>query len=83
MNGVELGRLLDSTVRKHDVPGMSAALVEGDTTVACSAVGLCNVASATPMSADAACNWFSMTKIATATAAMMLAERGRLDLDRS
>jgi CubicO group peptidase (beta-lactamase class C family) len=32
------------------------------------------------MPADGACNWFSMTKIATATAAMMLAGGGALDL---
>jgi len=61
--------------------GVSVALVSGDTMVATSAAGCCDLASGAVMSADAACNWFSMTKIATATAAMMLAERGRLDLD--
>jgi CubicO group peptidase (beta-lactamase class C family) len=57
------------------------AIVAGDTTVSASAAGLSDRASGRAMSADGACNWFSMTKIATATAAMMLAERGRLDLD--
>ena len=33
------------------------------------------------MSPDGACNWFSMTKIATATTAMILVDRGALDLD--
>ena len=33
------------------------------------------------MSPEGACNWFSMTKIATATAAMMLVDRGQLDLE--
>lgn len=56
-------------------------MVNGDATVATSTAGLLDLASGTAMSADAACNWFSMTKIATATAAMMLAERGELDLD--
>ena len=35
------------------------------------------------MTLDGVCNWFSMTKIATATAAMILAESGSLDLDAS
>jgi CubicO group peptidase (beta-lactamase class C family) len=33
------------------------------------------------MTPDTSCNWFSMTKLVTATAVVQLADRGRLDLD--
>lgn len=81
MTSIELDRLLERTVQKHNLIGVSVAIVAGEMTVATSAAGLSDLASGTTLSADGACNWFSMTKIATATAAMMLAERGRLDLD--
>ena len=62
-------------------PGVSIAVVSGDAIVASVAAGMANVALDSPMSPDGACNWFSMTKIATATAAMILVDRGALDLD--
>src|SRR5215207_10846046 len=64
--------VLGEVVDKHGVPGAAVAVVSGDALVATAAVGTANLAIGTPMSPDAACNWFSMTKIATATAAMML-----------
>jgi CubicO group peptidase (beta-lactamase class C family) len=72
---------VDDLVSGHGPPGVSMAIVSGDATVATSAAGTGNLALGTPMSPDAACNWFSMTKIATATVAMILADRGVLDLD--
>jgi CubicO group peptidase (beta-lactamase class C family) len=77
----ELDRLLGDAVRTLEVVGASAVIVNAGTTVATAAAGYADLASRAPMSTEGACNWFSMTKIATATAAMMLAERGRLDLD--
>ena len=81
MNDVGLGRLVAGALAERNLIGVSMAMVAGDTTVATSAAGLCDLVSGSAMSADAACNWFSMTKIATATAAMMLADSGQLDLD--
>lgn len=78
---IGLGRLVGAALAERNLIGVSVAMVAGDTTVATSTAGLCDLASGSAMSADAACNWFSMTKIATATAAMMLAESGQLDLD--
>jgi hypothetical protein len=43
--------------------------------VACAAAGFADPASGAPMSADGACHWFSIRKIATVTAAMVVAER--------
>src|SRR4051794_39930970 len=73
--------VLGEVVDGHDAPGVAVAVVSGDALVATAAVGTANLASGTPMSPDGACNWFSMTKIATATAAMMLVDRGLLDLE--
>jgi CubicO group peptidase (beta-lactamase class C family) len=73
--------LLEDVVRKHHVPGVALAVVSGDAIVASAAAGLAVLGGGTAMSTDGACNWFSMTKIATATGAMMLADRGRLDLE--
>ena len=62
-------------------PGVAIAVVSGDSTVATQATGTADIALGRPMSPDGACNWFSMTKIATATTAMILVDRGALDLD--
>jgi CubicO group peptidase (beta-lactamase class C family) len=72
---------LEDVVRAVDAPGVAIAIVSGDSIVASGAAGMANLAHGIAMSPEGACNWFSMTKIATATAAMMLADRGRLDLE--
>ncbi len=77
----ELDRLAEETVRREQLPGLAVAVVHADQIVASAAAGFADLATRAPMSADSACNWFSMTKIATATAAMVLAEGGALDLD--
>jgi CubicO group peptidase (beta-lactamase class C family) len=73
--------LADDVVARQAVPGLAVVVVGGDTPLTATAAGTADLHSGTPMSTAAACNWFSMTKIATATAAMMLVEQGRLDLD--
>jgi CubicO group peptidase (beta-lactamase class C family) len=44
-------------------------------------VGFADLAGARPTTLDSAYLWFSMTKIAAATAVMQLVERGALELD--
>jgi CubicO group peptidase (beta-lactamase class C family) len=63
------------------VPGLSVAIVKGDRVVWKRGFGFAELA--TPTSATPATSylWFSMTKIATATAVMRLSEEGKLDLD--
>jgi CubicO group peptidase (beta-lactamase class C family) len=73
--------VLDAEVRRRRVPGISAAVVKGDHVVWTGAAGAADLARGVPMTPDAVCNWFSMTKIGTATAAMQLADDGALDLD--
>lgn len=63
------------------VPGLAVVVVGAHGTVACCAVGLADLERRTPMDDAVACNWFSLTKLVTATAVMQLADDGRLDLD--
>ncbi len=68
-------------MKEAGVPGLSIAVVERDRlrfAAGCGAADLSGSRGATP---DTAYLWFSMTKIVTATAAMRLADEGRLDLD--
>jgi CubicO group peptidase (beta-lactamase class C family) len=81
LTGQSVRVALEDVVGGHDAPGVAIAVVSGGAIVASAAAGLANVACGNEMSPEGACNWFSMTKIATATAAMMLVDRGRLDLE--
>jgi CubicO group peptidase (beta-lactamase class C family) len=73
--------VLEDVMDGHDAPGVAITVVSGDAIVASAATGFADLARGTAMSAEGACNWFSMTKIATATATMMLSDRGALDLE--
>jgi CubicO group peptidase (beta-lactamase class C family) len=68
-------------VRQPDVPGLVLAVTSADGPVHAEAHGFADLAAARPVTVDTRFPWFSMTKIATATAAMRLADEGRLDLD--
>jgi CubicO group peptidase (beta-lactamase class C family) len=73
--------VLEDVVSCSEAPGISVAVVSKNKIVASAAAGVAEIDSGLPMSIESACNWFSMTKIASATAAMMLADRGELDLE--
>jgi CubicO group peptidase (beta-lactamase class C family) len=75
---------LDARVRDamgSKVPGVALIVVGPEGVRARSAMGPADLASGAPMRTDLAIPWFSMTKIATATLAMRLVERGVLELD--
>lgn len=75
---------LDAALRRltrRRVPGVAAAVSNGELSLARSAVGLADLTSGTPATLDTVYLWFSMTKLVTATAAMQLVERSRLELD--
>jgi len=63
------------------VPGIVVMVVGEEGIGARFAWGLADAISRRPMAIDDAFPWFSMTKIATATAALRLVERGTLRLD--
>jgi len=75
---------LDERVRAAvggSAPGVSLLVVGREGVRATTSVGTADLSVDSPMGADVAMPWFSMTKIATATAAIRLSERGALDLD--
>ena len=76
----ELAERVRRVVGDH-VPGVAIVIVGPEGVRDRAGSGLADVVADTPMSPDLAAPWFSMTKIATATTAMTLAERGDLDLD--
>ena len=75
----ELARRLDE-VR---APGAAAALVADGEIARSGSTGLARAGAEAPVDARTAFLWFSMTKIATATAVMQLVDSGRVALDGS
>ena len=63
------------------VPGVALVIVGPEGVRARTGIGSADLNAGTPMAPDLAAPWFSMTKIATATTTMALAERGVIDLD--
>ena len=80
-NAFDLGPLLDDLLAGGRVPGVSLAVTNSTTLLYAGARGWADLGSRRPASAATPYLWFSLTKIATATAAMALADRGRLDLE--
>jgi CubicO group peptidase (beta-lactamase class C family) len=76
---------LEAFLRKktetNSVPGLSVSVVKGDRAVWARGFGFADLPTSTPATPQTVYLWFSMTKIATATAVVKLAEAGNLDLD--
>src|SRR4051812_24766932 len=66
---------------RHHVPGLSIAVTDTDRLLSAPAFGPAALTPRRPATADTRYLWFSMSKIATATAALQLADQGRLDVD--
>ncbi|MGY1682387.1 serine hydrolase domain-containing protein [Geodermatophilus sp. SYSU D01176] len=66
---------------RHSVPGLTVAVTDADRLLFAEGFGYADLTARRPATADTCYLWFSMSKIATATAAMRLADEGRLDLD--
>ena len=62
------------------VPGLSLAVADRDRLLLAAGHGLADRATNTTATASTSYLWFSMSKIVTATAALRLADEGRLDL---
>ena len=78
--GSSLDNRLRDAVGDH-VPGIAVAVVDAEGIREAVGVGLADITDERLASPQMVCPWFSMTKIATATAAMRLREHGVLDLD--
>src|SRR3954451_9750350 len=66
---------------RHNIPGLSLAVVRDGRVVYTSHSGLANVELGVPVTADTLFQIQSVTKTFTATAVMMLVEEGKLSLD--
>lgn len=73
--------VVDELMTRARVPGASLVVVDRDRVLHASGHGLADLRSATPATPETSYLWFSMTKVVTATAALRLADEGRLDLD--
>jgi CubicO group peptidase (beta-lactamase class C family) len=65
----------------HRVPGLSIAVTSSTDLLHADALGWADIADKRPATPETGYLWFSMSKIVTATAALRLADEGRLDLD--
>jgi CubicO group peptidase (beta-lactamase class C family) len=66
---------------RHHVPGLSVAVTSSTGLLHAEGFGFRSLTGRRPATPDTSYLWFSMSKIATATAALRLADEGRLDLD--
>lgn len=71
-----------ATMARHHIPGMSLAVTSPDRVLFASGFGHADLATGSPATESTQYLWFSLTKIATATAAMRLFDMGLLDLDQ-
>lgn len=74
--------LIRHEMRKRDVAGLSIALVDDQRVVWAEGFGYADKAGNVPASPETVYRAGSISKLFTATAAMQLAERGTLDIDR-
>jgi len=72
---------ITALMNRHHVPGLSVAVTDADRLLFADGFGHADLADQRPATPDTRYLWFSMSKIATATAALQLADQGRLDLD--
>jgi serine beta-lactamase-like protein LACTB, mitochondrial len=77
----EIGRTVTAFMAKHQIPGLSIAIVADGELVWSNGYGMADVENSVPAKATTAYRSASIGKTMTATAAMQLAERGKLDLN--
>lgn len=75
-----MDRLIEKEVSEGRVKGASALVLHKGREIYCNAFGFADAEKGVPMKRDAIIRLFSMTKPVTAAAAMILMERGELDL---
>ena len=74
--------LVRHEMKKRDVTGLSIALVDDQRVVWAEGFGYADKAGTVPASPETVYRAGSISKLFTATAAMQLAERGKMDIDR-
>ena len=74
-------RVISTLMDRHRVPGLSVAVTDANGELHSEGFGLRDLAGQRAATPRTSYLWFSMSKIATATAALRLSDEGRLDLD--
>lgn len=74
-------RIVEEAVAQETIPGASTLIMRHGEVVAARSFGLCELNPPRPFREDTLCWIASLTKPITATAAMVLVEQGKLDLD--
>jgi CubicO group peptidase (beta-lactamase class C family) len=77
----DVSPLLAEIIQRHDIPGMTAVLIDGDTVVATGAAGLRKRGGKEKVTLDDRFHIGSCTKTMTATLCAMLVEQGKLKWD--
>jgi serine beta-lactamase-like protein LACTB len=77
----EVGRTVTAFMAKHKIPGLSIAIVSQGELAWSNGYGMADVENSVPAKATTAYRTASIGKTMTATAAMQLAESGKLDLN--
>jgi len=72
---------MTSRLRADRVPGLSVAVVGGGRVLWSAGCGRADLTTGAPARTTTPYLWFSLTKIATATAVLRLVDEGRIDLD--
>jgi CubicO group peptidase (beta-lactamase class C family) len=74
-------RAVVEVMRRSGIPGMTVAVTRHDEVLHQAGFGRADLAAGTPAEPSTGFLWFSLSKIATATAVVALSDAGRLDLD--
>ena len=77
-----ISRLARKEMKKHDVTGLSIALVDDQSVVWAEGFGFADQANNLPATPETIYRVGSISKLFTATMAMQLVEQGKLDIDR-
>ena len=79
----QVRRVMEDVASRDKIPGLSVAIASPDRLLYAGAVGYADLQSRRAATIDDQYPWFSMSKIATATAAMRMQAEGLLDIDAS
>jgi CubicO group peptidase (beta-lactamase class C family) len=78
-----LSAVIKQDMARHDVKGLSIALIDDQKVVWAEGFGYADVANQVPATADTVYRIGSISKVVTATEIMRLAEQGKVDLDKA
>lgn len=79
---IHIEKLIAWELQKHQVPGLSIALVDDQRVIWAQGYGLADVANQVPATADTLYRAGSISKLFTGAAVLTLAEQGKLDIDQ-